>query len=201
MGSAGNWPRNPDLVILAKAGIHRACQRASKPIQIPCRAKIRLDTRLRGYDGVYEHTRLTPAPPSPRLFQLPASSFQLPASSFQLPASSFQLPASSFQQKTLDPNTTPAPTLIRLQLAACSLQLAACSLQLAACSLQLAACSLQLAACSLQLAACSLLGRNMTFPIHSQGRQRYHATSILSVSRVHAQHVAQLDVRWAVSLR
>jgi hypothetical protein len=63
----------------------------------------------------------------------------LPASSFQLPASSFQLPASSFQQKTLDPNTTPAPTLIRLQLAACSLQLAACSLQLAACSLQLAA--------------------------------------------------------------
>jgi len=56
-----------------------------------------------------------------------------------LPASSFQLPASSFQQKNLDPNTTPAPTLIRLQLAACSLQLAACSLQLAACSLQLAA--------------------------------------------------------------
>ena len=45
-------PRAPGHVILAKAGIHRACQRASKPVQVPCRAKVRLDTRLRGYDGV-----------------------------------------------------------------------------------------------------------------------------------------------------
>jgi hypothetical protein len=166
-------PRAPGHVILAKAGIHWAWQRASKPIQFPCRAKVRLDTRLRGYDGVlstkwwraWAAPVIGPAIPTssssrrrgsigPGRGHLSLFKFRVEPESAWIPAFAGMTgcmsthdrrhghhcqDACSFQQKNLDPNTTPAPTLIRLQLAACSLQLAACSLQLAACSLQLAA--------------------------------------------------------------